>query len=581
MKINIQSRITYKLFFIICLQGLPGLQQVYAATYYVSPSGIDANNGISLSTPVKTINNALSKAQSRGDIVYVLTGTYAETVDITQSGITLSAYPNNTPVIDGGTTLPNGDWGALIKVSGNNNTVSGFETKNSNINGAHQGGFGVWVVGINNTISKMNTHHTWQQGIIVGGDYNIVEDSIVWQASRENSNNTGQTTSGWGIGLSAGRNPSSTAVKKGITSYAILRRNTTFNNWGEGLSCFAADHCTLEDNIVYDNWTNNLYLSDVTNTLVQRNMVYVSSNPAIRFRENSNPGITLADEDTVDPRSANNTIINNFIYNADLTAFWWTLVANSGLNNVLIANNTIVDGSLFTGAGGSPAIVNVNSQIRNNIILGKKSAVPNNSGITFSNNNWATRPALAASGTDIVGDPQIVRTGTTTQGALTSAYFKILWSSPVINAATPLASVPTDFFQVIRGAQPDVGGYEFTTSNNPSDTIPPTAPSGLSATASSSTNVNLTWTASTYNVGVTGYQIYRNSTLVGTSATSNFTDTSVTGGILYNYTVKASDAAGNLSAPSNTATVTTPQSTTITISSFFVGNITANSAMIN
>ena len=108
------KNIIYKLFFIAFLQGLLGLQQVYATTYYVSPSGVDTNTGTSLSTPVRTIKQALSKATTSGDIVYVQTGTYAEAVLIGQSGITLSAYPNNNPVIDGGTTLPGVSWGSLI-----------------------------------------------------------------------------------------------------------------------------------------------------------------------------------------------------------------------------------------------------------------------------------------------------------------------------------------------------------------------------------------------------------------------------------------------------------------------------------
>jgi hypothetical protein len=455
------NTMTKKLFLVACIQGLLGLQQVYAATYYVSPTGVDTNNGTALSTPVKTIKKGLSKAKLSGDIVYVMTGTYTEALTIGQSGITLSAYPNNSPVIDGKTTLPSIDWGDLIYVTGNNNTVSGFEVKNCNVNGAHQGGYGVEVEGHHNKISKMNVHHIWENGITISGDYNIVEDSSIWQSSLHNSTNTGQVTSGWAGGISAARNNSSAALKPGINSYAIFRRNKVYNNWGEGLSCFEADHCTMEDNIVYDNWTINLYLSDVTNSLVQRNIVYISSKPAIATRNNKQPsGITLADELANKPRSANNILINNFLYNADFDAFSWTQVANSGLKNVLIANNTIVDGGLFTGSGG---IVNVNSQIRNNIILGTDSAVPSKTGITFSNNNWSVPviPAAGKSTTDIVGNPQITRTGTTAPGTLTSAYFKILTSSPAINTAMLLTTVTDDFFKVIRGTTPDIGGYEF------------------------------------------------------------------------------------------------------------------------
>ncbi len=463
---------TCKLFFLAFLQILLGFQQANATTYYVSTSGNDANSGTSLTAPVRTINKALSKASLSGDIVYVRTGTYVETVSIQQSGITLSAYPGDKPVVDGQTTLPNKDWGALVFVSGNNNTVSGFEVKNSNINGIRLGGYSVVVTGHHNTISKINAHHAWESGVRVQGDYNIVEDSLMWQTVVKNSYNNGSVTGGWGAGLSAARNYNASALIPGITSYPILRRNKVFNNWGEGVICFEADHCTLEDNIVYDNWTVNLYLSDATNSLVQRNIVYVSSAPAIPTRNNSRPGVFLADEKATVPRSTKNTIINNFVYNANFEAFTWSGVANAGLNNVLIANNTIVDGGLFIGSGGSNAIVHKNSQIRNNIIFGKNSSVLTNSGITFSNNNWARTSSLAATVTDIVGDPQIARTGTTTPGTLTSSYFKILESSPVIDAATPINNVTKDFFQVARGTTPDIGGHELSSNAISSPSTP-------------------------------------------------------------------------------------------------------------
>jgi hypothetical protein len=503
-----------KLFSIVCLQGLLGVHQAYAATYYVSPNGTDSNSGTSLSEPVKTIKKALSKASSSGDIVYVTTGTYAETVYIGQSGITLSAYGDNKPVIDGGSSLPNVDWGKLIYVMGNNNTVSGFEVKNSNSNGSYRGGNGVQVDGHHNTISKMNIHHNWDKGIRILGDYTTVEDSTIWQNARSNSANPG--SSGWGSGIAAARNTSSAAIKPGITSYAVLRRNKVFNNWGEGLACWEADHCTLEDNVVYDNWTNNLYLSDATNSLVNRNMVYISSSPAIPFRDNKPAaGIALADEVGSAPRSAYNSIINNFIYNASFSAFRWTLVNNSGLNNVLIANNTIVDGGLSTGSGGSYSIVNTSSQIRNNIILGKNSAIPSNSGITFSNNNWAATPSAAASSTDIAGDPQVARTGTMAPGALTPAYFQLLSSSPVINAATTLNSVTKDFFQSARGTAPDIGGHEFISNSSPSSSSSPDT--GANSSSDTCTQVALSVSGAASDGGYSSILFYS----FGTQADNN------------------------------------------------------------
>jgi fibronectin type 3 domain-containing protein len=96
------------------------------------------------------------------------------------------------------------------------------------------------------------------------------------------------------------------------------------------------------------------------------------------------------------------------------------------------------------------------------------------------------------------------------------------------------------------------------------DTTPPTVPTNLAATAASGTQINLSWTASTDNVGVTQYQIQRcqgagcNSfAQVGTSATPGYPDTGLLAATSYSYQVRALDAAGNASAFSNIATTVT------------------------
>jgi chitodextrinase len=93
-----------------------------------------------------------------------------------------------------------------------------------------------------------------------------------------------------------------------------------------------------------------------------------------------------------------------------------------------------------------------------------------------------------------------------------------------------------------------------------SDTQAPSTPGSLAASAPSSTQVNLSWTASTDNVGVTGYDIFRFGVQIGSSTTPSYVDTGLVASTAYSYTVKAKDAAGNVSAASNTASITTPAS---------------------
>lgn len=89
------------------------------------------------------------------------------------------------------------------------------------------------------------------------------------------------------------------------------------------------------------------------------------------------------------------------------------------------------------------------------------------------------------------------------------------------------------------------------------DTVPPTAPSGLTATAPSSSQVDLNWTASTDEVGVTGYTIYRDGLPVGQAADTAYRDAGLQPETTYTYYVTAHDAAGNVSNPSNTVSATT------------------------
>ena len=89
------------------------------------------------------------------------------------------------------------------------------------------------------------------------------------------------------------------------------------------------------------------------------------------------------------------------------------------------------------------------------------------------------------------------------------------------------------------------------------DTVAPTAPTNLAASGTTGTTTNLSWTASTDNVAVTGYDIYQGTTLKGSSTTTSYTVTGLTALTAYSFTVKAKDAAGNVSVASNTVNVTT------------------------
>ncbi|RZU45991.1 cellulose 1,4-beta-cellobiosidase [Streptomyces sp. BK022] len=111
------------------------------------------------------------------------------------------------------------------------------------------------------------------------------------------------------------------------------------------------------------------------------------------------------------------------------------------------------------------------------------------------------------------------------------------------------------FRQLLANAYPPVGG-----SGGGSDTQAPSAPTGLAVSATTADSVSLTWRAATDNTGVTGYDVYRAGTKAGSVTGTSYTDTGLAAATAYTYTVKARDAAGNVSAASAAVSATTKAS---------------------
>src|SRR5207248_6851024 len=89
----------------------------------------------------------------------------------------------------------------------------------------------------------------------------------------------------------------------------------------------------------------------------------------------------------------------------------------------------------------------------------------------------------------------------------------------------------------------------------------PAVPTGLAASALTATSLILTWSAATDNVGVTGYRLYRDATLVASAAGTSASLSGLSPSTPYTFTVAALDAAGNASAQSAPLSVTTPADT--------------------
>jgi endonuclease I len=105
--------------------------------------------------------------------------------------------------------------------------------------------------------------------------------------------------------------------------------------------------------------------------------------------------------------------------------------------------------------------------------------------------------------------------------------------------------------------------------NPTADTQAPTAPANLVSTTKTTNSISLSWSGSTDNTAVTGYNVYMNSALKATVTGLSTTITGLTASTTYDFTVKAKDAAGNISASSNTLNVTTTASGSTTTDLLF------------
>jgi hypothetical protein len=413
------------------------------AKYYVSPTGSDGNPG-TFRLPWKTIGKA-TQAVRPGDRVILRGGLYKEAVNLTTSGtvsqpIQITAYPGETPVIDGEFSRP-GYWGSLVSVTGDYVHLSGIEVRNSAY-------MCVYVYGSHVVVDGIYAHHCKENGILIThGQYSTVENSRVWKAAMANEF---AKRDDWASGLSTGR--------QGVT-FATIRNNTVWESWGEGISSYEADQVTIENNIAYDNYTANIYISDSTNVLCQGNFVY--TNPASDlFDYGPHVGIMLGDE-RYKPPSSDITVINNIAYGNNRNFYWWRGVQGGGMQNVLIANNTFVNSIHRSGvmiAEGD----HQNVRFTNNIIQ-QDGLLPvilawSHPEVAYSFNLWSKIPLSLASGPgDVIGDPKLTETGK----PFSPAWFEVTALSPAWNKAQVLPEVELDFYSSTRDKRPDMGALEY------------------------------------------------------------------------------------------------------------------------
>jgi hypothetical protein len=428
-----------------------------AATYYVATSGANTNSGTSADAAWKTIGCAAGKVVA-GDTVYVRGGTYGEIVVISSSGtasqpIQFLAYSGEKPVVDGENRR-----GAVINVTGAQVTLSGFTV----ING---GNIGIDFRGSNGIVRNMTVSNIQNTAIYCPGNCNLIESNHVSFACLNNNtpNSRFWGRGGWGVGISV-CNQSAGSDK--VNRQTIVRGNTVHDIWGEGINTFQVDGAIVENNVVYDTYSTHVYIDTGRNVIVRNNLVYSTTNRIATARTESAHLFSMSDETADKPLSSNNLVVNNLFWNGYFNVFSWTLTRGGGANGVLIANNTLVNTTLWFA---DEKAANHGTVIQNNIFyhndgkrfIGLSRSAYDGCGLSFRHNLWSSPPNYPwASGEgDLIGDPRLALAGPTAAGQLTPAYFSVAADSVVHGRGAPVCGV-TDKYCITNGVTPlDVGAY--------------------------------------------------------------------------------------------------------------------------
>jgi hypothetical protein len=430
-----------------------------AQTYYIAPTGSDGGTG-AIGDPFATFEKAETVLYA-GDTLLVRGGIYTQRINMgTRDGtsgspIVIANYPGESPIIDGDTvTVPEG-YG-LVDMNCAYLYISGLEVMNSSQNG-------VRLTDQYCKVSNLLVHDITGTGIGGYRDYSIIEDCVGYNLAMANENHVMEGEDGaplpgqyWGAGFAIGR--STVAGGTDTVDYAIIRRCVVHDCWGEGISSFEAKHSTIEDNTIYDVYSNMLYLSDTEDGLVQRNLIYTTK-PMFAVHKAQQIGIAISDE-VEHPQGDRDTVINNMVFNCYINLY----LSGYVYTNMLIANNTFVNSLDLAGiqvTGDASSYTNCsfvnNLTVQDGVLPVIYFNAPTLQTLIFSHNLWSKAPHDSAVGDgDVVADPLLMKTGDTTAGDLTVSYFSLQSSSPAID-------VGEDVGLSYVGIAPDMGAREYTT----------------------------------------------------------------------------------------------------------------------
>lgn len=393
MKLSIAGRLGA--FFIVSVLCLVGIS-ANAATYYVSTSGSDSNNGTSTATPWADLSVSVGKL-SAGDVLLLKRGdTFNETstVNVADANVTVGAYGTGArPIIDGQTNYPvdNGHYAPMVKISANDVTVKDIEIRRTN-------GHGLYIAAARATVNGVRTFETYMAGIIAAGvDSPTVVNSEVEKAAM-----------GWGVYRDASYDNDPTknypySVMPSALSFKTVTNGIASNNkvgpgWGEGINAWYGSQNTLfEDNTVFCQRNIGIYNEFSQNTVIRRNRV-IGCSLSDYYRSNGyvGDGIVINNERDASPgtgaaASKNIDIYDNVVVNTLAGVAFWNQFEPTNHQDIRVVNNTFIDNDVNIKMNNTTY---TNVLIANNLFSAfdagttQTSSSTSIAGITFKNNAW-------------------------------------------------------------------------------------------------------------------------------------------------------------------------------------------------
>jgi hypothetical protein len=281
----------------------------------------------------------------------------------------------------------------------------------------------------------MTVHDIWDHGIYVDGQHVVVEGSTIYLA---NMNNEGGSAGAWGSALK---------VRVGGEDI-ILRGNTIYHNWGEGIGVTRGVNVVVEDNEVYDNFAVNLYIDNSRDVVVDGNFVHCDPGSGWGQGGRPAPGIGLGEEEYEGwgAQLRNVTIRNNIVgYCRNGVAYFGSDVGQTVLRDIVIAHNTVV-GTPYTPIWLDNQSAQGTTMVVNNLLQRDGSGEGLHLGRTagiVSRNNLTDDPGFA-----------------TTPGYTADSY-RLGAGSAAIDAGIALPDALLDFLGRSRDARPDLGAIEY------------------------------------------------------------------------------------------------------------------------